>query len=192
MIMTNSKNIDSALKNWREMKLAQTDSLPTEHLQEQTLVRMAADGGLQEALESELKHLDNCPLCLASWSAWRRAFTVVQESNSEVENHEEFSAESTYGFLEAAATTSAKTAGQIVESRCGTYRLEIMPNREDPTKGIIVLSRRPEKSENRGDKKVTVRDRNGHIIISGTLENKKLARLCHNLDEIDLTVWTIS
>jgi hypothetical protein len=192
MIMTNSDNINSALGNWREMKLAQTDSSQTEHLKEQILVRMAADGGLQEALESELKHLDNCPLCLASWSAWRRAFTVAQECNNESEKSEEFSSESAYGFLEAAATTSAKATGQIVESRCGTYRLEIMPNRDDPTKGMIVLSSRPAKSDNKGGNQVTVRDRNGRIIISGTLENKKLARLCHNLDEIDLTVWTIS
>ncbi len=188
MIMTNRENINSALEDWREMKLSQIHSEPTEHLPEKVLVRLASVGGLQEASDNELDHLDKCPLCLSSWSAWRRAFTIAEEPENKEENFAEFSVDNTYGFLEAAATTSPKTSGQIVESHCGTYRLEVLPSREEPDEGMIILSSQIEKS----DSQVTVRDKNGREIISGALKNGKLARLCQNLNEIDLSVWTIS
>ena len=187
MMMASSENISSALKAWRDIKVEQSQTEQSDHLEESVLVRMAADGGLQEALENELEHLDNCPLCLATWSAWRRAFNVAAECDDEKERDEDLSSDDAYGFLEAAATTSQQTQGLVIESSCGVYRLEVLPSREQPEEGMIVLSRLTKNSDN----KVTVRDKKGHEILSGTLENGRLARLCHNLNDLDLSLWTV-
>ena len=188
MMMTSYENINSALETWRDLKTELSYTKPSAHLRESALVRMAADGGLQEASENELEHLDNCPLCLANWSAWRRAFSVVTECEIEEDGDEDLFSIEAYGFLEAAATTSAKTQGLVIESSCGSYRLEVLPNREQPEEGMVVLSSLVKSAEN----KVTVRDKKGREILSGTLENGRLARLCHSLNEIDLSVWTVT
>lgn len=187
MITTNRENINSALADWRDMKIAQADSESTQHLEEKVLVRMAADGGLQEASESELEHLDSCPQCLGNWSAWRRAYSVISvDLNDEKNEKDQFNGDA-YGFLEAAASLTSTASSRVLESSCGSYRLEILPDREDPEKAMIVFSRRTQN----GDDRVTVRDKNGLAIISGNLENGRLARLCSNLKELDLTIWTV-
>ena len=188
MMMTSSENINRALEIWRDLKIEPSHTEPSAHLEESTLVRMAADGGLQEASENELEHLDNCPLCLANWSAWRRAFSLANESEDEEERAENLFPEGAYGFLEAAATASPKTQGVVIESSCGSYRLEVLPNRESPEEGMIVLSSRVKNADNN----VTVRDKKGREILSGALENGRLARLCRKLNELDLSVWTVS
>ena len=186
--MTSSENINSALETWRDLKAKPSQTEQSAHLEESALVRMAADGGLQEASENELEHLDNCPLCLANWSAWRRAFSLATECEDEEERVEDLFPEGAYGFLEAAATASPKTQGLAIESSCGSFRLEVLPNREQPKEGMIVLSSRVKSS----DSKVTVRDKKGREILSGTLENGRLARLYRKLNELDLSVWTVS
>ncbi len=188
MMMTNSENINSALETWRDVRTELSHTEQNAHLDETTLVRIAADGGLHEASKSELEHLDNCPLCLAAWASWRRAFSVVYECEEEKEIEEDLFKDGAYGFLEAAATTSPKAQGLVVESSCGSYRLEVLPDRESPEKGMIVLSSLVKSDDN----KVTVRDKKGLEILSGTFENGRLARLCRNLDELDLSVWTVS
>lgn len=187
-MMTNNGNINSALEAWRDIKIEQSPTEISEHLEERTLIRLAAAGGLEEASPNELEHLDNCPLCLATWSAWRRAFAVATEYEDDENETTELNHDEAYGFLEAAATTSAKTQTLVVESSCGSYRLEILPDREAPDEGMIVLSRLTKD----GDQQLTVRDKKGHEILSGTLENGRLARLYHNLNELDLSVWTVN
>ena len=189
-MITNNGNINSALEAWRDIKIEQSPTESNVHLEKKTLIRLAADGGLEEVSPNELEHLDNCPLCLSTWSAWRRAFAVANENEDNENENEltELNHDEAYGFLEAAATTSAKTQALVVESSCGTYRLEILPNREEPNEGMIVLSRLTKD----GDQQLTVRDKKGHEILSGTLENGRLARLYRNLNELDLSVWTVN
>jgi hypothetical protein len=38
---------------------------------------------------------------------------------------------------------------------------------------------------------VTVRDRNGLVVLEGRLRHGRLARICEKLSEIDLTTWTL-
>ena len=53
---------------------------------------------------------------------------------------------------------------------------------------MIILSRLTD-NQNR---EVTLRDRKGLIILSGALENNRLARIHKNLNELDLSIWTVS
>ena len=194
-MMTDANNLNRAFHAWQETKLEEfknddSASPLNQHLDEKTLLRLAGSGGGEKATTIELEHLDNCPVCLAEWAAWRRALSVADEySESEfVDNlSDELFSHQTFGYLEAAASDTPKSQALILESSCGTYRLEILPDRQDNNEGMIILSRLTENSA----AEVSVRDRAGRIIISGPLENGRLARIHKNLDELDLSIWTV-
>jgi len=194
-MMTDANNLNRAFHAWQETKLEEfknDDSAGrlNQHLDEKTLLRLAGSGGGEKATTIELEHLDNCPVCLAEWAAWRRALSVADEySESEFADNlsDELFSHQAFGYLEAAASDTPKSQALILESSCGTYRLEILPDRQDNNEGMIILSQLTENS----DAEVSVRDRAGRIIISGPLENGRLARIHKNLDELDLSIWTV-
>ncbi|MBN2705705.1 MAG: hypothetical protein JXR89_04605 [Deltaproteobacteria bacterium] len=183
-----AKNLEDIFIFWRDHPEQSFSSAETRHLDEKSLIRLAADRGLAEAEEKELRHLDNCAACFAAWSAWRRAFSVTAGADDEdQEFHPGIDIDGGYGYLEAAASSSITTQGLVLESRCGAYRLEILPNRENPKEGLIVL--RAEKNKAGGN--FTVRDRNGRKILTGSLENGRLARPCADFGALDLSLWTV-
>jgi hypothetical protein len=184
---SNENHLEAAFSAWRENPVADPSG---PHLTEADLIRLAAAGGLAEAAPEELKHLDRCPACMADWAAWRRAFAVAGEmENGELnESGPEAEEVCAYGMLEAAASQNPYTGPRLLESSCGRWRLEILPSREDRSRGMLVLScRQPEN----GDAAVVVRDRSGREILSGPLKDNRLARLCDRLDELDLSLWTV-
>ncbi len=194
-MMTDSNNLSQAFHSWREAKLEdfQDDnsiSPLNHHLDEKVLLRLADSGGLEKATTIELEHLDNCPLCMAEWAAWRRALSAADdcgESDFGKDLNDEFFSQQAFGYLEAAASDTPKSQALVLESSCGTYRLEILPDRQENSEGMIILSRLTKNSA----VEVSVRDRTGRIIISGPLENGRLARIHKNLDELDLSIWTV-
>ncbi|HDS16749.1 MAG TPA: hypothetical protein ENN66_09135 [Proteobacteria bacterium] len=183
-----NKSLEDIFIFWRDHPKQISPSAETRHFDEKTLIRLAADRGLAEAEEEELRHLDNCATCLAAWSAWRRAFSFAAGADMEEQDFPPSSEiDGGYGYLEAAASSSITTQGLVLESRCGAYRLEILPNRENPKEGLIVL--RAEKHKAAG--KFSVRDRNGREILTGFLENGRLARPCADFSALDLSLWTV-
>ncbi len=186
--MTSKDNhLDEVFDAWRETPAAPP---PGPHLAEPDLVRLASPGGLAEAAPEELEHLHRCPACMTDWAAWRRAFAVAGELDQEenAEDLEECGSECAVGFLEAAASRDSASGARTLESSCGSWRLEILPNRENRNRGMLVLSRRDRESDS---ETVVVFDRNGRQILEGPLEDNRLARLCNRLDELDLSVWTV-
>ncbi len=198
-MITETNNLDQAFSAWREIRLEELNDADsgsrTPHFDEKMLLRLADRGGLKRAAAGELEHLENCPLCLAEWAAWRRAFSAADECNESDENraaadlNDEFPAHQAFGYLEAAASAAPQTQALTLESSCGTYRLEILPDRQDNNEGMIILNRLTENRD--AVAKLTVRDRAGRIIISGPLENNRLVRIHKNLDELDLSIWTV-
>lgn len=195
-MMTDANNLDRAFYAWQETKLEELKSddsgSPQQHLDEKLLLRLADRGGLESAATIELEHLENCPLCLAEWATWRRAFTAAEdcsENNSAADLDCDFSAHQAFGYLEAAASGTTKNQALTLESNCGTYRLEILPNRQENNEGMIILTRLTENQDSVA--KLTVRDRTGRKVISGPLENNRLVRIHKNLDELDLSIWTV-
>ena len=187
---SNDNHLETAFRAWRENPVADP---ATPHLAEADLVRLAAADGLAEADPKELEHLDRCPACMAAWAAWRRAFAVAREMENgeqeeEVEKMPESEEECAFGLLEAAAGRDPEPKPRSLESSCGNWRLEILPDREDHRRGMLVLSRRHHETETA---KVVVRDRSGREILAGSLKNNRLARLCDRLDELDLSIWTV-
>ncbi len=220
-MMTDNDNLNYAFQACKSIKLEElhnetANERTIRHLDEETRRRLAGSGGLETATAAELEHLDDCPLCLAQWAAWRRALTAADEDfvddfNCELDQsglaQESFSHQA-FGYLEAAASDTKKTRPLVLESSCGSYRLEILPDRQENNEGMIILSRlsgkqKPTEKQNPTEKPgptenqrpippVTVRDRAGLIIISGALENNRLARIRKNLNELDLSIWTVA
>ncbi len=188
MIIDND-NLDRALETWqRSRSLRAANGIPGDsHLTEADLVRLARNGGLAGAAAPELRHLDECPLCFSEWSAWRRAF-AISEPQSADPPEEEFATDYAYGFLEAAADTGPLLRPRVLESRCGNFRLELLPSREEEGIGMVILSCL---DPQRGDEELCVRDRKGRRFLCGTPENGRLARLCRDLGELDLSIWTV-
>ncbi len=200
-MITEPHNLDRAFHVWQETRLDDAENADSVsqlrlHLDQQSLIRLAAAGGLDQAAAHELEHLDHCPLCLAEWAAWRRAVgaaaecsdTDPAEDTDSDDLHDNFIRHQTYGFLEAAASGPAVTRPLVLESHCGTYRLEILPDRQPNNTGMVVLHRLISNPLT----EVTVRDRQGVEIISGTLENDRIARIHKDLDKLDLSIWTVS
>ena len=194
-MMTDSNNLNRAFHAWQEIKLEEFKNADSagqlnQHLDEKVLLRLAGSGGFEKATTIELEHLDNCPVCLAEWAAWCRALSAADEcidSNFADDLNDKFFSHQAFGYLEAAASDTPKSQALILESSCGTYRLEILPDRQENNEGMIILSRITENSA----AEVSVRDRAGRIIISGPLENGRIARIHRNLDELDLSIWTV-
>jgi hypothetical protein len=194
-MMTDFNNLSQAFHGWRETKLEKFKDENSvnplnHHLDEKALLRLASSGGFEKASATELEHLDNCPLCLAEWAAWRRAVSATDEcceSGLADDLNDQFFSDQAFGYLEAADSDTPKSLALALESSCGTYRLEILPDRQENNEGMIILSRITENSA----AEVSVRDRAGRIIISGPLENGRIARIHRNLDELDLSIWTV-
>ncbi len=196
MMMTDTNTLDQAFSAWQETRLEELNNDDSgnrqPHFDEKILLRLADRGGLESAATIELEHLENCPLCLAEWAAWRRAFSAADEcsENSSADDlNSEFFAHQAFGYLEAAASATTKMQALTLESNCGTYRLEILPDRQENNAGMIILNRLTENQDTAT--KVTVRDRAGRIVISGPLENNRLVRIHKNLDELDFSIWTV-
>jgi len=200
-MMTDNINLEQTFHIWqttRAEKIAEDNTLasPGQHLDQKSLINLARSGGLSEAAGTALEHLDNCPSCLTEWAAWRRAFSLTEDEQSaehlDIDTADAtasgFSPKPAFGYLEAAAGSEMKPQGLVLESSCGTYRLEVLPDRQESGSGMIILSKLTENPA----RTVTLRDRKGLIILSGDLENDRLARIHKNLNELDLSIWTVS
>jgi len=148
---------------------------------------MAEPGGITRSSAEAVAHLSLCPVCLEDWAKWRRAFTTVQELES-TEEQEPFVM--TYGMREAAAT--GKPEGPVSsKSSCGRFILGLLPQIDNPDRGMVTLESIAGQETPIKDQHVTVRDRNGYVLIDGILIHGRLARTCDNLSEIDLSIWTL-
>ena len=200
-MMTDNINLEQTFHFWRTTrteKMAEDNPSASSrrHLDQKSLIDLARSGGLEKAAGTALEHLDRCPSCLAEWASWRRAFSLTEDEQSA--DHSDldttaaldhgFSLKPAFGYLEAAAGSEMKPQALVLESSCGTYRLEVLPDRQETGSGMVILS----KLTGNPARTVTLRDRKGEIVLSGVLENDRLARIYKNLNELDLSIWTVS
>ncbi len=154
------------------------------HLSEERLYEMAVPGGIEKSAGSSVKHISLCPLCLEKWAAFRKA--VHQIESMETLGHTAIAG----GTREAAADRGPKRAESLL-SDCGAFRLNLLPRRDDPEKGMVALELLKDRAKVLEGRRVTVRDRNGVVLLSGRPRQGRLAQLFDRLSDIDVSIWTV-
>lgn len=152
------------------------------HLTDDDFYPLAVPGGIDTAAEQIVDHIASCPVCLEKWAMWRRAVSDTAVNESEEEQI------ISYGMLRAAAGKEQKEAVNI-KSNCGRFILGIYPQKDDPGKAMVVL----EFVEGHAleGKKFVVRDNTGNILIDGSLQQGRVARVCEDFKKVDLSKWTL-
>ncbi len=153
------------------------------HLDDTTLFKMAQPSGLATAQPNELKHLSGCPLCLQQFAEWHQAMIDASQKQSRPTIM-------SYGLRQAAASPGSAEPKNLT-STCGQFILGIYPEVDNPKRGMITLDLAPG-TQGLQEKFITIRDANATLLLDGSLHNNRLARIIDNLDEIDLSAWTIS
>lgn len=177
-------NNSSLLQTWRESQ--PFNRFNPDHPSEERMIALASPGGLARAEEEEIEHLQSCPGCLSHWAAWRRAYEFA--GRQEFADNDLSSPEIAFGYLEAAADHHQAVNGQRLESSCGSFRLEILPARENPSQALVILSDLSGQAQG----SIAVRDRNGELVLEGRLSDGRLVGRHENINDLDLQFWTIT
>ena len=174
------------LKIWRETAL-KTAISSDDHLTPKQLEAMKEHGGITGADDAWVEHLSLCPLCLDRFSA------LLAEKN-EPPPLPDASAADDYimaiGELQA-ADEEKRTALPEISTACRRFTLGIYPDRDNPDNGMLTVEVGRDLHDAVEGKKVTVRDKEGRVLLSATFHDGKVARLCKGLREADLNAWTI-
>jgi hypothetical protein len=176
-----SISLTRALEIWRDEFPAQGNG--QDHLTDEQLKSMAADGGLNRAAPPLADHLSLCPACLSRWAAVVRA------------QRERWQAADDYllacGMREAAATHEEKATPTSMASECGRFILGIYPDRENPRKCMVTLEVDHGLRETLEDRTATIRCGNGPILLQGRLRGGRLARIFEDITTCRLDSWTL-
>ncbi len=156
-----------------------------DHLSEEEIYRMARTAGIDEADPAALDHLSLCLVCMKKWTDWGKALSRMSESEEEEEP-----SVAGYGMLKAAASPGPPEALSL-QSACGGFMLGILPEIDNPARGLVTLEATGEKAERMEGRRLVVRDRAGAAILEGRLYDAELIRRHENLPGIDLSTWTI-
>ena len=190
--METENKLASSLQIWKEVYSARTtrDGEIGPHLSMEELYRMARPTGIEGSGAEAVNHLSLCPACLKEWASWRSALTEVDELDRPEASEDETIPVMAYGMQEAAATDKPEEPISI-RSSCGRFIFGLLPQLDNPEKGMVTLEAVADGDMTVEGRYVTVRDRNGLVVLEGRLRHGRLARTCEKLSEIDLTTWTL-
>lgn len=184
--MKEEKKLLAYLRIWENIHTdrVKADQYDTSHILEEDIYKMAEDGGMERSDPEAIKHLSLCPFCMEKWAAWREAISVVEEDESTDESI------MSYGVLRAAATHDMSEAVST-HSSCGRFVLSISPPFDFDDKWLVTLETLKEDVSIEG-KPIEVRDRNNVIILSGTINQGRIAGFRDDISEIDLNIWSVT
>lgn len=168
---------------WHEESIAVP--LDKEHLSPERIYELGIPGEIPAAPAKELNHLSVCASCMSDWAFWSRVHT---ENPGELPENEPSMI--TGGMLKAAASPGKKEALKL-KSACGRFLLGVLPEIEMPDRGLITLETIADAQEIYNGKTVSVRDAKNRNILSGVIENNRIARRCKIFHKIDLSTWTL-
>ena len=190
--MNTENELAPSLQIWKEVYSARTtrDGEIGDHLGMEALYSIAGPGGIEKADDKALNHLFLCPICLEEWASWRSALTAVGGLDRPEASEDETMPVMAYGMREAAATDKPDEPISI-RSSCGRFIFGLLPQLDNPENGMVTLEAVADGDMTVEGRYVTVRDRNGLVVLEGRLRHGRLARTCEKLSEIDLTTWTL-
>ncbi len=184
--MSTGNSLIPRLRLWKTIYGGRTDSMGAAgaHLSEERLYEMATSGGIEHSEAYSVHHVSLCPLCLEKWAAFRKAVYQIE--------HMESRAYPTmaHGRREAAADRGAKRSESLL-SNCGAFRLNLLPRMDDSEKGMVTLELVKDHAKTLEGRFVTVRDRNGVVLLSGMPRQGRLAQPCERLSDFDVSIWTV-
>lgn len=179
--MTAEQTLDNALRTWSD-----NAPLAEPHLDAATLFALGGAGAVTKGAGGALRHLSLCPACQREWAEWRRARSAVSEAAGENADGLLVGC----GFLLAAASPGL-SEGVSLPSQCGSYRLDILPQAGESGLVLAVFEvQAPELLLEAAT--VSVRDRQGQMLLRGTIRDGRLARAIERLADFDLSTWTVT
>jgi hypothetical protein len=190
--MNRENTLEQCLQIWKGIRAAAPaqSAGPGDHIPMEALYRMAGPDGVEKSSHEEVDHLSLCPDCLDKWASWRRAIHDVEELERPGADEEDASTILSYGLREAAASLGASEP-LTMKSSCGRFILGLLPQVDDPDKGLVTLEAAAEGSMSVEGRRFIVRDRNGVVVLDGKLHHGRLARTCERLSALDLSAWTL-
>ena len=189
--METQNNLESCLQIWKEVYSGPTkpNGETGDHLSMETLYRMSQPGGIEGSAAEAVTHLSLCPTCLEEWASWRSALAAVEALENDPPEEAAHFGITAYGMREAAATAKPGEPMNL-RSSCGRFILGLLPQLDNPEKGMATLEAVSDGNITI-EGTVTVRDRNGLVVLEGRLQGGRLARTCEKLSGIDLSTWTL-
>lgn len=176
-------DLNEYLKIWRDVG---EHAASGHHLASDTLYQMARDGGLEQASPADVAHLSLCPVCVNQWAEWRKALSAVAALEGEPP-----AATLTYGIRQAAATRKTVAEPVRLPSACGRFVLSLLPQMDDPDRGMVALEAVGEGGRELDGQSVIAKDRLGIVMIAGRLREGRLARRSDQISTFNLTLWTL-
>jgi hypothetical protein len=190
--MNRENTLEQCLQIWKGVRAAAPaqSAGPGDHIPMEALYRMAGPGGIEKSSHEEVDHLSLCPDCLDKWASWRCAIHDVEELDRPETDEEDASTILSCGLREAAASFRSSEP-LTIRSSCGRFILGLLPQVDDSNKGLVTLEAAAEGSMSVEGRRFIVRDRNGVVVLDGTLHHGRLAKTCERLSELDLSAWTL-
>jgi hypothetical protein len=165
--------------NVREREITEAD-----HISDNQLLVLSGVEGLKGVSSAIISHLSTCPRCLGRWV----------KSSKEQKEHEASQQSSddylVYGGLEAAASLDTIEPIQL-KSSCGRFSLGVLPGSGDPANSLITLEVQSDTASLLEEKVLTVREKNGTIILSGSLRGGRLGGTFSDIRKVNLSTWTL-
>ncbi len=184
--MNSEMALQTCLKIWREeYSRPERQADQGGHLSDRILYGMALAGGFKKADSNDASHLSLCPVCLGKWAKLRRAVSDLNVS----ESYEDEKIVS-WGMLEAAATDKPLEALSLTSS-CGNFVLGVLPRVGDPESGMITLEVISDASSEMEDRRASVTDKAGRLLLQGVIRQGRLARKIEKLSKVNLAKWTV-
>lgn len=177
-----------ALETW-----AATTQIAQDHLDVSTLYKYAGPSGLKDAPLLDIRHLSLCPKCMDTYKALCD-YQSDLESGMASDMESGFLSEQpqetifSFGMLQAASSTLSEPA--FISSECKKFMLGIYPQMDDPDKALVVLETADGESDCK-EMNVRVTDANGRLILNAIIHQGRAAGKIDNLDDIDLSTWSI-
>lgn len=181
--MITEKHLKKYIHIWHE----QSTAAPVDdaHLSPEKIYQLAVPGEILSAPQKELNHLSVCASCMSDWAFWSRVHT-----EDPGETADDMPSTITGGMLKAAASPGEREALKL-KSACGRFLLGVFPEMGTPDRGLITLEAIADAYGIYNGKTVGVRDAKNRIVLSGVMENNRIARRCENFQDIDLSSWTL-
>lgn len=181
--MITENHLKEYINIWHEEHTAVP--LDKEHLSPERIYELAIAGEILTAPSKELKHLSVCASCMSDWAFWSR---VHNEDYGELAD--DMPSTISGGMLKAAASPGEREALKL-KSACGRFLLGVLPEMGTPDRGLITLEATADADGIYNGKTAWVRDAKNRDILSGVIENNRIARRCDSFQDIDLSSWTL-